>query len=63
MPLRSSGVCFYSIVLATSDDGSNWQRANDGEPVLHLGPMGSYGEEQAATPSTLPGELRDPSFP
>lgn len=46
-------VCYYRVGLATSDDGVHWQRANDGNPVLDLGPSGSYDDVQAATPAVL----------
>ena len=46
-------VCYYRIGLATSDDGVHWHRANDGKPVLDIGPPGSYDDVQAATPSIV----------
>ena len=50
---HSSGVCYYRVGLAVSHDGVHWQRTNEGNPVLDLGPSGSYDEVQAATPSVL----------
>jgi len=35
------------ICLATSDDGIHWKRANDGKPVLDIGPKGSSDSIQA----------------
>lgn len=46
-------VCYYRVGLATSNDGVHWQRANEGKPVLDLGPPGSYDDVQAATPAVL----------
>jgi hypothetical protein len=48
-----SGLGFYRIGLATSADGIHWRRANEGKPVLDLGPEGAPDEVQAATPSIL----------
>ena len=35
------------ISLATSDDGIHWERQNDGQPVLDIGPEGSIDSIQA----------------
>ena len=51
--LHDSGIGYYRIFLATSDDGLNWTRANYGKPVLDVGPAGSHDEVQAATPAIL----------
>ncbi len=41
------------IGLATSTDGIHWERANDGKPVIELGPSGSYDDVQVAYPSVI----------
>lgn len=50
---HASGFGHYRIGLATSADGVRWERANAGKPVLDLGPAGSPGEVQVATPSIV----------
>jgi hypothetical protein len=49
----ATGISYYQIGLATSDDGVAWQRANDGKPVLTNGAAGAFDAVQAATPSVL----------
>ncbi len=51
--LHESGIGYYRIFLATSEDGLCWSRANCGKPVLDVGPTGSHDEVQAATPTIL----------
>jgi hypothetical protein len=41
------------IGLATSRDGINWERQNDGNPVLDLGPIGSTDELQVMHPTVV----------
>ena len=48
---RRSGI--ERIGLATSTDGLHWTRANDGKPVLDIGPPGSYDDVQVAHPCVL----------
>jgi predicted GH43/DUF377 family glycosyl hydrolase len=50
---HESGVGYYRIFLAESEDGVHWQRCHGGRPVLDVGPPGSYDEVQAATPAVL----------
>jgi predicted GH43/DUF377 family glycosyl hydrolase len=50
---HSSGFGHYRVGLATSTDGVRWKRANDGKPVLDVGPAGAPDEVQAATPSVV----------
>ncbi len=50
---HSSGLGFYRIGLALSPDGVQWSHANNGAPVLDVGPPGAYDEVQAATPSIV----------
>jgi predicted GH43/DUF377 family glycosyl hydrolase len=50
---HSSGIGFYRIGLATSPDGIHWTRANQGRPVLNVGPADANDEVQVATPSIL----------
>ena len=49
----ATGISYYQIGMATSDDGVAWQRANDGKPVLTKGAAGAFDAVQAATPSVL----------
>lgn len=53
---HASGLGYYRIFLATSRDGEKWTRASDGQPVLDIGPSGSYDSVQAATPSIVRDE-------
>jgi len=53
---RTSGIGYYRVFLATSKDGHEWHRANNGMPVLDVGPRDSPDEVQAATPSILKTE-------
>lgn len=50
---HGSGIGYYRIFLATSRDGVQWSRANAGQPVLDIGPSGSYDSVQVATPSII----------
>jgi beta-xylosidase len=50
---HSSGFGFYRIFLASSPDGIQWQRENNGQPVLDLGPPSAPDAVQAATPVVL----------
>jgi hypothetical protein len=50
---HSSGIAYYRIGLATSNDGITFRRANAGDPVLGTGPKGAPDEVQAATPSIV----------
>jgi hypothetical protein len=50
---HESGLGYYRIFLAESTDGVHWERRNGGNPVLDVGPPGSYDAVQAATPSIL----------
>jgi hypothetical protein len=50
---HSSGLGYYRIGLATSRDGIDWTRANDGRAVLDVGLAGSHDEVQVATPSVV----------
>ena len=43
----------YRVFLAESEDGVAWRRANGGQPVIDLGPIGSVDSVQVATPSVL----------
>ena len=45
--------CRLRVGLATSKDGINWQRENDGKPVLDLGPIGSTGDLQIMYPTVI----------
>ena len=55
MPTKrhSSGIGYYQIGLATSEDGIHFQRENGGLPVLACGPSGAADEVQVATPSIV----------
>ncbi|MBN2296645.1 MAG: hypothetical protein JXM70_29725 [Pirellulales bacterium] len=44
---------YERIGLATSSDGLNWQVANGGQPVLDLGPAGSYDNKGLSHPFVL----------
>jgi hypothetical protein len=50
---HESGIGYYRIFLATSDDGIRWNRENGGDPVLNVGSPGTWDAVQAATPSVL----------
>ena len=41
------------IGMATSPDGINWTRANNGNPVLDVGAIGDFNEIQITQPSVL----------
>ena len=45
--------CRLRVGLATSKDGINWTRANDGKPVVDLGPVGSTGDLQIMYPTVI----------
>jgi predicted GH43/DUF377 family glycosyl hydrolase len=53
---HASGLGYYRIFLATSHNGVEWTRANEGRPLLELGPSGAADSVQAATPSILRDE-------
>ncbi len=44
---------YERIGLATSRDGLNWELANDGRPVLDLGPAGSFDDTGLAHPFVM----------
>lgn len=44
---------YQRIGLATSDDGRHWTVANDGKPVLDLGPPGSVDDQGLTHPYVL----------
>lgn len=44
---------YERIGLATSRDGVNWQLANEGQPVLNLGPSGGYDSKGVSHPFVL----------
>lgn len=50
---HASGLGYYRIFLATSDDGLQWQRANHGKPVIDIGRPDAPDNVQAATPSVV----------